>query len=149
MGAIYDALRAAFTATGLAVDEHPDDGWMVTDGFGDQGSWFLVGEAYERRELAVVHAVYPATVPDHQRAAVAMLLTHINDGLVLGNFQLDLSTGTIRVKSSARVGRDPDPELIDSLILTAHSLADRYLPAVSAVALGGDIASAVAGLNAA
>jgi hypothetical protein len=147
MGAIYDALLAAFTASGLAVDEHPDEGWMVTDGFGSHGSWFLVGQAYERLELAVVHAVYPAKVPDDQRAGVAMLLTHVNDGLVLGNLQIDLSTGDVRVKSSARVGRDPDPELIDSLVLTAHSLADRYLPAVSAVALGGDVATAVAGLN--
>ena len=45
---IYEALRDYFAAGGLDVEEHPDQGWLATDGFGQNGSWLLVGQAHDR-----------------------------------------------------------------------------------------------------
>ena len=148
MTAIYEALRRVFAEPGLEVQEHADAGWLVTDGFGDNGSWLLVGQAHADREVAVVYAVIPAKVPDAHRVNVALLLTHVNSGLVLGNFEMDLSDGEIRFKSAGFVGGEPDPAVVEALVLVAHSVTDHYLPAISAVARGEELEATVAGLDA-
>jgi hypothetical protein len=145
---IYAALLDAISEEGGAVDEHALEGWVASEGFGDNGSWLAVGQAYEDHEAAAVYAVYAPPVADDLRNNMALLLTHLNSGLVLGNFELDLSDGEVRFKASAHLGRVPDPEAIRTLLDVARSVADHYLPAIAAVASGRDVARVVAELDA-
>jgi hypothetical protein len=133
MGAIYAALRDYFASSGLDLDEHPDDGWVATDGFGANGSWLLVGQAHEHLDCACVYCVLPDRVPEPRRDAVAMLLTRINYGLVIGNFELDLDDGEVRFKASATA---PTREQLKALVAVALGQTDKWVPAVRAVAAG-------------
>ena len=136
---IYEALREYFAAGGLDVQEHPEHGWVATDGFGRHGSWLLVGQAHEEREQAAVYCVLPERVPEGRRAAVNELLARINYGLILGNFEIDLSDGEVRFKVSADfTGSGPTAERLKPLVATALAQFDRWLPSLRAVAAGED-----------
>src|SRR4051794_6484619 len=142
---IYEALRAHFSASGLDVDEHPDQGWVATDGFGQHGSWLLVGQAYEDRGQAAVYSVLPEHVPAERRTAVALLLARVNYGLVLGNLEMDLEDGEVRFKASIDFGgSEPTDGLLRPVVATALLQFDRWLPALRAVIGGEDPAAAFA-----
>jgi hypothetical protein len=135
MGTIYDALRRYFASSGLDLDEHPEAGWIATEGFGANGSWLLVGQAYEELDVACVYSVLPERVPQPRRQAIATLLARVNYGLVIGNFELDLDDGEVRFKASAPA---PTADQLKALVATALGQADRWLPALRAVAGGED-----------
>jgi len=139
---IYDALREHFAAGGLEVEEHPEQGWVATDGFGEHGSWLLVGQAYEDRGQAAVFSVLPEHVPAERRAAVAELLTRINYGLIVGAFVIDLDDGEVRLRAAIDLGgQAPTDALLRPLTATALLQFDRWLPAMRAV-IGGEEPSA-------
>jgi hypothetical protein len=136
---IYDQLRDYFASTGLDVDEHADAGWVATEGFGEHGSWLLVGQAHEDAGSLAVYSVLPVHVPEERRTAVALLLARINYGLIIGNFELDLDDGEVRFKASGPAGTPLPP-----LVATVLGQTDRWLPALQAVAAGEDPAAAFA-----
>ena len=142
---VYEALKDYFAAGGLDVEEHPGKGWVATDGFGQNGSWLLVGQAHEERGQAAVYSVLPDKVPAERRAAVNELLARINYGLILGNFEIDLSDGEVRFKVSADFGgSEPSVALLKPLVATSLAQFDRWLPALRAVTGGEDPAKAFA-----
>jgi len=142
---IYEALKAHFAAGGLDVDEHPEQGWVATDGFGKHGSWLLVGQAYEDRGQAAIYSVLPEQVPEDRRPAIALLLTRINYGLILGNFEMDVEDGEVRLKASIDFGgTEPSDVLLKPLTATALLQFDRWIPALHAVIGGEDPAAAFA-----
>ena len=142
---IYDALKTYFRAGGLDVEEHADQGWVATDGFGEHGSWLLVGQAYEERGQAAVYSVLPEKVPAERRAAMAELQTRINYGLILGNFEMDLDDGEVRFKAATDVGgAEPGEAVLKPLVAAALLQFDRWLPALRAVIGGEDAATAFA-----
>jgi len=142
---IYDALNEYFAAGGLDVEEHPEQGWVATDGFGQHGSWLLVGQAHEDRDQAAVYSVLPERVPEDRRAAVNELLARINYGLILGNFEIDLSDGEVRFKVSTDFGGgEPTTAMLKPLVATSLAQFDRWLPALRGVIGGEDPAGAFA-----
>jgi hypothetical protein len=136
LSAAYVALRDYFEASGLDLDEHPEDGWLATEGFGEHGSWLLVGQVYEKLDAVAVYSVLPHVVPAERRTAVALLCTRINYGLVIGNFELDLDDGEIRFKAS--IGGSPGAAELKRLVAAALTQVDRWLPALEAVVRGED-----------
>ena len=142
---IYDALKDYFAAGGLDVEEHPEQGWLATDGFGQHGSWLLVGQAHEDRDQAAVYSVLSERVPEERRAAITELLARINYGLILGNFEIDLSDGEVRFKVSTDFGgSEPGTAQLKPLVATSLSQFDRWLPALRGVIGGEDPAAAFA-----
>jgi hypothetical protein len=142
---IYEAIREHFAAGGLDLDEHPDQGWLATDGFGEHGSWLLVGQAYEDRGQAAIYSVLPDQVPEERREAVALLLARVNYGLILGAFAIDLDDGEVRFRASIDFGGgEPSQALLKPLTATALLQFDRWLPALRGVIGGEDPAAAFA-----
>ena len=142
---IYEALQRHFAATGLDLDEHPEQGWLATEGFGEHGSWLLVAQAYEQHGQAAIYSVMPGKVAEEHRTAMAVLLARINYGLTLGNFEIDLSDGEVRFKASIDFGgAEPTQEQLRPLSATALLQFDKWLPALRAVTAGADPAEAFA-----
>jgi hypothetical protein len=142
---IYEALKDYFQAGGLDVEEHADQNWVATDGFGQHGSWLLVGQAYEDRDQAAVYSVLPERVPEERRAAVTELVSRINYGLILGNFEIDLSDGEVRFKVSADFGgAEPGEAQLKPLVATSLAQFDRWLPSLRDVIGGADPAETFA-----
>ncbi|HEX4109353.1 MAG TPA: YbjN domain-containing protein [Solirubrobacteraceae bacterium] len=137
----YEALREHFARTGMEVEEHAADGWVATDGFGANGAWLLVGQAYDDRGAVAVYSVLGAHVPEERRDAMDELLTRLNHGIVLGSFEMDYEDGEVRFKCSAPAPDAPTPESLGPLTAVALSVTDHYLPALQAVLDDGDPAA--------
>lgn len=67
---------------------------------GKTGAWICVLRVFEATERLVVYSILPRNAELAQRERIALLLTQINYGLVLGNFEMDMTDGEIRYKTS-------------------------------------------------
>jgi hypothetical protein len=95
-------------------------------------------EISEKEEQFIFYSYFPVKVSEDRRAVMAEFLTRANYGMIIGNFELDLSDGEVRYKTSIDV---EDAELSHALakhIVYANVLTmDRYYKGLVAVAGGG------------
>lgn len=114
---------------------------------GSREGWtVLAQEVGEEAGKVVVYSLPTERVPEGRRLAAAETLARLNNGLILGNFELDMDTGSVRFKTSGDF-RDHEVTtgLVGHLIYTNVIMVDRYLSALWAVVFEGrDPADAVA-----
>ena len=80
----------------------------------------------------------PIRVAEEQRQIVAELLARINYGLNIGNFELDMTDGEIRYKTSIDVeGGELTRRMVETLIAVNISTTDRYFAAFTDVLYSG------------
>ena len=104
---------------------------------GDHGSWSVAIWASEELRL-VVYSLLPARASAAARPDVEALLSRINHGLLLGNFELNDEDGSVRYKTSIGVvGVTISDALVRELVYPNVATVDRYLAAVTAVSSGG------------
>jgi hypothetical protein len=116
---------------------------------GQAGTWRTYTTAFEEAQQVAVYGVVPFAIEAEQRAAAAELITRINFGLVIGNFELDLSDGEVRYKTSLDFegGRLTEPLLLQ-LVRSNLSVMEHYLPAFIAVSTRSSSAvDALAGVD--
>jgi hypothetical protein len=69
--------------------------------------------------------------PEERRPAAAELITRINYGLRLGNFEMDFADGEIRYRAGIDVaGGELTAEMVDAVIGATVGTVDRYFPAI-------------------
>ena len=123
------------------------DGWTIADGAGDPaavraiveteaGRWSL-GVWVTEDERIVVYSTIGDTVPTDRRAAVVALLGELNDGMILGNFELDHEDGLVRFRTSIGVREtDVTEPLLRELVYPNIATVDEYLPSIVACISG-------------
>ena len=67
---------------------------------GKNADWTCLVRVFEQTERVLVYSILPANAPEATRADLALMLTQINYGLIVGNFELDVEDGEIRYKTS-------------------------------------------------
>ncbi len=137
-GALRLPLLAAFGEAlrerGIEWAETADDEVIEADIGGESGSWTCFFVAREEARRVSVYSQAPWYAPEHVRAPMAELLTRINYGLSLGNFEMDFSDGEIRFKTSADLsGVEDATTLVVGLLAPNFAAMDTYLPALEAV----------------
>lgn len=70
---------------------------------GKTAEWTCLIRVFEKTERILVYSILPTPVADSERPQLALMLTQINYGLILGNFEFDLQDGEIRYKTSIDV----------------------------------------------
>lgn len=96
---------------------------------GKNGQWKCIAVAKEKEREFIFYSLCPLTVSETQKLTVAELITRINYGLSVGNFDLDFATGTIRYKTSINVlGDYLSYEIIGNLVKGNVAMMDKYLP---------------------
>lgn len=104
---------------------------------GQSGMWSCYAHVDEERGTFVFYSVTDRPVPEQHRSAAAEFLTRANFGLVLGNFELDLSDGETRFKTSAELGQaEPSIDILRPLVYANIAAMDRYLPGIDGVSRG-------------
>lgn len=99
---------------------------------GKNGEWLCLIRVFEQTERIVVYSIFPRLVAAEQRSRLALMLTRINYGLVLGNFEMDLDDGEIRYKTSMDVeGLDLSQLVIRNLVYGNFYSMDLYLQALN------------------
>lgn len=115
---------------------------------GDHGEWACFVRVDEERQVIAFYSLCPLTADADRRAAVQELLTRANWGLALGNFELDLDDGEIRVKTSMDFeGSKASAALCKRLLYANVAVMDLFLPAVALVLEGKDVAAALAAVE--
>ena len=91
-------------------------------------------KAINDKQQFVFYSLCPLTAPEEQRSAIAELITKVNYGMVIGNFEFDFSDGEIRYKTSLDVEGDRlSNALIKQTVYLNVLTMDKYLPALVAV----------------
>ena len=100
-------------------------------------------EAFELSEIDGHSTPVADEVPEDRREAVAAVLTEATYGLVVGSFEIDMSDGDVRFRTSLDLGRaEVDDAVLAALVspLVARNLAamDQWIDGLQAVAGGAD-----------
>jgi hypothetical protein len=112
---------------------------------GKNGDWKCYAKAREKQKQLIFYSIAPVKVPAFVRTAIALLLTRVNYGLVLGNFEFDLSDGEIRFKTSIDVqGCELSTALVKRVVLTNLAMMDKYIPSIKNVISGTSPEEAIA-----
>ncbi|HEY5118545.1 MAG TPA: YbjN domain-containing protein, partial [Anaerolineales bacterium] len=134
MGKILDGIRKFFV----------DDQWPFTEmegktilrtGFsGKNGKWTCFAQARENQQQFIFYSVCPNAAPDDKRPAAMEFITRANYGLVIGNFEMDVSDGEIRYKTSIDVeGGELNHVLIRQVVYSNVMTMNKYLPGLMSV----------------
>lgn len=109
---------------------------------GQSGKFRVIVHVNIELEQLYVYVYAEANVPHEARSEVAEFLTRANWGMRIGNFELDMSDGEVRYKSSLDFEGEPlTDQLIRNAIYPAVTTMDRYFPSLMRVAFGGATAS--------
>lgn len=116
---------------------------------GDNGTYRMVIVVDAERAVVRFLTFVEGKVPEHRRRDVMEFLTRANYGLLLGNFELDLSDGEVRFKTAheAESGTLTHAQFQNNLYLSV-ALMDRYFPGLQRVIQGSaDPAAAIADIE--
>jgi hypothetical protein len=125
------------------LDFFTEDGWFPeqqADGIlgmrykGQTGSWECFAEARRPPGQFMFYSVQPELVPDDDMLRMAELITWINESLLVGNFELDMSLGQVRFKTSILLDAEPlTVALLRPMVYLNVTSMDRCRPALLAV----------------
>ncbi|MBK7301094.1 MAG: YbjN domain-containing protein [Moraxellaceae bacterium] len=138
----------------VALEWLTEDDWRYTEnehGNGDKytrssysgsnSNFELVLDAKEEIQVFFVYVYFPLKVPEKHRLAVSELITRINYGLKIGNFEFDMNDGDIRYKASVDVeGSDLVTKMIHNMVMASLSTSNTYVPAVMHICYGNKTA---------
>lgn len=147
MGTLLDRLLQHLDGQKVDVRRDSDN----TASFGievEPAPWRVHVFANDDTQRILVHSVFPSLVPDERRAEMMEFVTRANFGLAIGNFELDLSSGELRYKTSLDANHTTlDDDVVKPLFVANISTMNRYLPGLYAVLVGQDAKSALADLS--
>lgn len=111
---------------------------------GENGRWNCYARIYEAEKQFIFYSIFPVAVPEGDRGLIAQFLTKANYGMILGNFELDLTDGELRYKTSIDVEGDRlSLALVRSLVYANVTIMNRYLPGIVTVLEGSPISDAI------
>lgn len=138
MGRVMDAVTgflddAEWTYTPL--NKNPD--WLRLHHNGDSGQWTCYLQVREEQEQFFFFSMAALYMPADRREAAAEFITRANYGMVLGNFEMDLSDGEVRYKTYFDAqGFELTRKTIETHVFANLATFDRYNAGLMAVAFG-------------
>jgi hypothetical protein len=84
----------------------------------------------------LVYVTYPTFVPEQRRPAVLEAIARINCVTVLGNFEMDLRDGEIRVRTMLESDGFIGEPMIDRAVRRGLDTADQYQASLLAISFG-------------
>ena len=85
------------------------------------------GQLNEKAQIFTFYSAIGAIIPENKRVLVAELITRINSGLIIGNFDLDFDDGEVSYKTSIDFdGVELAEPLIRNLIDANVTIADNF-----------------------
>ncbi len=133
-GSLLDAVIAFFTNDDWTFTKLQGQTVLHMAYQGEHGLWNCYAQTRETEKQFVFYSIYPEAIPEDKRLPLAELLTRINYGLILGNFELDLDDGEVRYKTSIdTTGSTLNFQLMDRLVYANIMIMDHYWPQIQAI----------------
>lgn len=139
---VYAALTAFLRGQSMIFREEPEKRRVRFEYATHDEVWTTFAVAFEEDQQIAIYGVVPFAVSVERRPAATELVTRINYGHVIGNFELDLDDGELRFKTSLDFdGAELTAELLRQLFAANVAVMSHYLPAIQAVCLDGRAAA--------
>ncbi|MDF2627826.1 MAG: hypothetical protein K0R39_1657 [Symbiobacteriaceae bacterium] len=137
MGTIFDTIVEMLRAEEWNYEQVQDQPILRIGINGKNGKWVSYAQAREEQDQFVFYSVLPVTAPAEKRAELAELLTRLNYGLVIGNWEMDYRDGEVRYKTSIDVEGDQlSQALAHNVVFLNLQMMDRSLKAILGVLYG-------------
>lgn len=128
---IYKQVQTFLKTDGWPVIEVEPTTVLQVTFQGDNAQWLCYAQIQEDNRQLVFYSMLPTQVSEEKRMAIAQFIIRANNGLALGNFELDLGDGTIRFKTSLRSpNSDVSVDVIKDVVYTNVLTVDHYLPGI-------------------
>ncbi|BCW93406.1 MAG: YbjN domain-containing protein [Thermoanaerobaculum sp.] len=116
---------------------------------GENSTYRLVALADEERSIVRFLVFLEGKIPEPRRRDIMEFLTRANYGLLLGNFEMDLSDGEVRFRcSTSTEGSELSYEQYRNMLYISVGIMDRYYPGLQRVVQGSaDPAAAIADIE--
>lgn len=137
MGIIFDTIVDMFQREEWNYEQIQDQPILRIGMNGKNGKWVGYAQAREEQDQFIFYSVLPVTAPEEKRTEMAELLTRLNYGLVIGNWEMDYRDGEIRYKTSIDVEGDQlSQALARNVVFLNLQMMDRSLKAIMGVIYG-------------
>ncbi|GJD18485.1 hypothetical protein RIVM261_034410 [Rivularia sp. IAM M-261] len=104
---------------------------------GETAEWVCIAQIQEENRLFVFYSVCPVKATAENRPTVSEFIMLANYDMLVGNFEMDMSDGEIRFKTSVGFGQlDWSDELIKVAVYTNVFSVNQYLPGLLQVIEG-------------
>ncbi|MEL7034178.1 MAG: YbjN domain-containing protein [Cyanobacteria bacterium J06592_8] len=134
---LFDVLLKFFDEDGWVFKEIEHRRVVALGIEGNKGRFDCYLIAREEEKQLSVYSVFPVKVPGEKRYSVAALITMINYGIIVGNFEMNFYDGEIRYKTSIDVEGDRlSPTLVKHLVYANVTTMDKYLPGIMSIIFG-------------
>ncbi|GAP07303.1 putative bacterial sensory transduction regulator [Anaerolinea thermolimosa] len=139
MGRITETAENFFLEDGWPVIRTDNPLVLRTSFEGKNGLFSCIAQAREEQEQFVFYSIFPVSTPMDKLNQVVEFITRANYGLIIGNFEVDLTDGEIRFKTSVDLegGAEAMLPLIRNVIYANVLIMDRYFSGLLRVMYGG------------
>ncbi len=137
MKTTFERLLEYFEKDGFGYRRLGDHQAVEMGVVGENGSYRLIVVIDSERSIVRFLTILEGKVPDARRRDVMEYLTRANYGLLLGNFELDLSDGEVRFKTAVDT-EDQEFTYVQyqNLLYVSVAMMDRYFPGLQKVLQG-------------
>ncbi len=87
-------------------------------------------EIQHRNKNILIFTVCPITIPKDRRNSLSEFITRINNGIFIGNFELNMESGNLKYKASYLFNEinSGSEDIFLQNLLASFRMMDRYLP---------------------
>jgi hypothetical protein len=134
---VYATLVASLREQKWIFHEEREQHRVLIDYASAAGAWSTYAVAFEQSRQIAVYGVLPFAVDAEQRPAIVELITRLNFGQIVGNFEIDLDDGEVRFKTSLDFeDAELTTPLLRQLVRANIAMMEHHLQAFVAVAVG-------------
>ncbi len=130
---LLDEFAAFFDAEGWKYHRVEDEGYLRMGFAGRAGRWHCFAQVRQQAGQLLFYSVLGEHTPTERLYPMAELITRINYGLPIGNFELDFDDGEIRFKTQLDIDGAPErlcTPMLRNLVVANVLTVDRYFEIV-------------------
>ncbi len=120
---------AFFEWKGWTVLNTDSPNMIYTHFQGNNGQWKLFVVAHPEKPILVCYSLFPKTIEPTEHPKIFELLSQLNDGLMIGNFEYSYEHREIRYKTSLDATDMPESlSICNSMVYYNLTAMDQYFP---------------------
>lgn len=124
---VYDTICKMFDEKDYHYEKHEDDHVITCQVRGEDLPMDIIFVVRDERQIVQLLSPMPFTVPEDKRMDIVLAITVINDRLVDGSFDFDLSNGRITFRQTASyIESILGKELFEYMLMVSASTVDEY-----------------------
>ena len=131
MYTLKDVATAFLTYKKWPLFSTHDPNLLCTQFAGDNGTWNVFVQCHPEQPIMLVYSLFPKTCPKEQETEMMILLSRLNDGLLIGNFEYVFTHSEVRFKTSLNATHmDMKLEICDSPFYYNLLSMDQYFSVI-------------------